>query len=135
MVGGGVDDAPAKARASLGIAMGAIGSDAAFKMADVALMPDDVAKLPWLVRRSRATLRLFQQDIGFLVAVKLLFARLTAAGLASLSGAIAANVGAPLLVVLDGLRLLGGGETTAAPPPMAPLAPAGTGRPVLATQG
>lgn len=133
MVGGGVDDAPAKARASLGISMGAIGSHAAFKMAYVALMPDDIAKLPWLVRRSRATLRLFQQNIGFLVAMKLLFARLTAAGLASPSGAIAASVGAPLLVVLGGLRLLGGGETTATPRPTAPLAPVDTGRPVLAT--
>ncbi|WP_198384090.1 hypothetical protein [Roseomonas sp. KE2513] len=135
MVRDTVNDASAKGRASLGIAMGAIGRDAAVKTADVALMPDDIAKLPWLVRRSRATLRIIQQDIGSLVAVKLLFARLTAAGLASLSGAIAAKVGAPLLVVLDGLRLLGGGETTAAHPPMAPLAPAGTGRPVLATQG
>ncbi|MFK4046251.1 hypothetical protein ACI2KH_14950 [Roseomonas mucosa] len=135
MVSDGVNDAPANGRASLGIAMGLIGRDAAVETAGAALMPDDIAKLPWLVRRSRATLRIIQQDIGFSVAVKLLFARLTAAGLASLSGAIAANVGAPLLVVLDGLRLLGGGKTTATPPPTAPLAPAGTGQRVLATQG
>lgn len=135
MVSDTVNDAPAKGRASLGIDMGAIGRDAAVKTVDVALMPDDIAKLPWLVRRSRATLRIIQQDIGSLVAVKLLFARLTVAGLASLWGAIAANVGAPLLVVMNGLCLRGGGETTAAPSPTAPLAPAGTGQPVLATQG
>src|SRR3546814_17068323 len=75
-------------------------------------MSDDLSKLSWLVRHSRATLAIIRQNVAFSTAVKLLFTALTVIGLASLWGAIAADVGASLLVVLNGLRLLNRGQTS-----------------------
>ena len=105
-MGDGINDAPVLSRADIGVAMGALGSDAAIEAADVVLMDDDLRKLPVAVRIARKTLTIVRQNVVFALGVKFLVLGLSAVGRANMWMAVFADVGVSVIAILNASRML-----------------------------